>query len=67
MVDVYSSGIVHDPLDAVAVLAFVFCPPGVFAPACDLSEMQAVAELMAPAKAEAVRRWHEAYLVSLRN
>jgi hypothetical protein len=67
MVDVYSSGIMPDPHDAVAVLAFVFCPPGVFAPACDISEMEAVAELMAPAKAEAVRRWHEAHLARLRN
>jgi hypothetical protein len=67
MVNVYSSGIVPDPYDAVAVLAFVFCPPGVFAPECDVSEMQAIAELMAPAKAEAVRRWHEVYLARLRN
>lgn len=67
MVHVYSSGITPDPHDAVAVLAFVFCPPGVFAPASDIGEMQAVAELMAPAKAEAVRRWHVAYLASLRN
>ncbi len=64
---VYSSGISPDPHDAVAVLAFIFCPPTVFAPVADPSEWEAVAELMAPAKAEAARRWHEAYLARLRN
>lgn len=67
MVHVYSSGVVPDPYDPVNVLAFLLCPPGVFAPVADLGEMQAVAELMAPAKAEAVRRWHEAHLARLRN
>jgi hypothetical protein len=67
MRDVYNSGVVPDPFDPVTVLAFVFCPPGVFAPMADLGEAEAVAELMAPAKAEAVRRWHEVHLARLRN
>jgi hypothetical protein len=67
MGNVYTSGISPDPYDARDVLAFVFCPPGVFAPAGDHAEMEAVAELIAPAKAEAVRRWHEAHLARLRN
>lgn len=67
MEPVFTSAIEPDPHDPVAVLAFVFCPPGVFAPAADEGERQAVAELMAPAKAEAVRRWYEAVLASRLN
>lgn len=63
----YTSGLSPDPHDALDVLAFVFCPPGVFAPCGDADEMEAVAELLAPAKAEAVRRWYEAYQARLRN
>lgn len=61
------SGLSPDPHDALAVLAFVLCPPGVFAPDGDEEEVEAVAELIAPAKAEAVRRWYEAHQESLRN
>ena len=67
MVPVYSSEIAPDPHDARDVLAFLFCPPGAFAPVSGQEEIDAVAELMAPAKAEAARRWHQAYLASLRN
>lgn len=67
MISLYSSGICPDPHSARDVLAFVFCPPDVFAPAADEDEREAVAELMAPAKAEAVRRWYEAYTAGLRN
>lgn len=61
------SGLSPDPHDALAVLAFIFCPPGVFAPDGDEGEVEAVAELMAPVKAEAVRRWYEAHLERMRN
>ena len=63
---VYSSEFTTDPHDAAAVLAFVFCPPGVFAPV-GIEEADAVAELMAPAKAAAVMRWYEAHQRRLRN
>lgn len=61
MSSVYSSGLAPDPNDALDVLAFVLCPLRVFAPTGEAAEMQAVAELIGPAKAEAVRRWHENY------
>ena len=61
MSDVYSSGLSPDPHDALDVLAFVLCPLRVFAPTGDPAEMQAVAELIGPAKVEAVRRWQEAH------
>ncbi|WP_428261590.1 hypothetical protein [Haliangium sp.] len=67
MGDLYASNITPDPYDALSVLAFVFCPPGVFAPTGNRAEQEAVAELMAPAKAEAARRWYEAYQARLRN
>ncbi len=67
MGQVYASGMCPDPHDARVVLAFVFCPPGVFAPAGDAAEMEAVAEMIAPAKAEAARRWYEAHCARLRN
>lgn len=57
---VYSSGFVPDPNDAVDVLAFVLCPLEAFAPGGDPDEIAAVAEMIAPAKEEAVRRWQEA-------
>jgi hypothetical protein len=57
---VYSSGFVPDPSDAVDVLAFVLCPLEAFAPGGDADEIAAVAEMIAPAKEEAVRRWQEA-------
>jgi hypothetical protein len=62
MSNVYSSGFEPDPLDPIDVLAFVLCPIGVFAPSGDEAEVQAVAELIGPAKAEAVKRWHEAFM-----
>ena len=67
MVPVYVSEIAPDPFNARDVLAFVFCPPSVFVPVTGAEELEAVAELMAPAKAEAVRRWYAAYMESLRN
>lgn len=57
---VYSSGFVPDPHDAVDVLAFVLCPLAAFAPGAGPDEIAAVAEMIAPAKEEAVRRWQEA-------
>lgn len=67
MSSVYSSGYEPDPHDPVDVLAFVLCPLSVFAPSGDAEEVQAVAELIGPAKAEAVRRWYEAHSLRLRN
>ena len=67
MVPVYSSEISPDPHSARDVLAFVLCPPGAFVPITGPDEVEAVAELMAPVKAEAVRRWYEAHTASLRN
>ena len=40
-------------------------PPEVFAPTGDPDEIAAVAELIEPAKAEAVRRWHALHTVEL--
>ena len=54
----YASGFTPDPRSALDVLAFVLCPPEVFAPSGDPEEIAAVAELIEPAKVEAVRRWH---------
>lgn len=67
MGQVYATGDNPDPNDALTVLAFVFCPPGVFAPTGDREEMEAVAELVASAKAEAARRWYEADKARRRN
>jgi hypothetical protein len=67
MPPVYSSGLEPDPHSAIDVLAFVLCPVEVFAPGGDPGELAAVAELIAPAKAEAVRRWYEAHSAQLRN
>jgi hypothetical protein len=61
MSDVYSSNFEPNPHDALDVLAFILCPLRVFAPTGEASELQAVAELIGPAKAEAVRRWYEAH------
>jgi hypothetical protein len=57
---IYSSGFQPDPHDAVDVLAFVFCPLEAFAPGAGPDEIAAVAEMIGPAKEEAVRRWQEA-------
>jgi hypothetical protein len=64
---VYSSGFQPDPNSAVDVLAFVLCPLTAFAPGADAEEIEAVAEMIAPAKHEAVMRWFEARKVSARN
>ena len=60
MTPVYSSGFEPNPLDALDVLAFVFCSPRVFVPSGDPSEIDAVAALIQPAKEEAIRRWQAA-------
>jgi len=60
MTPVYSSGFEPNPFDARDVLAFVLCPPQVFVPGGDEEDMEAVAELIQPAKEEAIRRWYEA-------
>lgn len=55
---IYTSEHEPDPFDPRDVLAFVLCPAEVFAPGGDEDELEAVAELIAPAKSEAVLRWH---------
>jgi hypothetical protein len=54
----YQSSMTPDPRSALDVLAFVLCPIEAFAPAGDADELAAVAQLIAPAKAEAIRRWY---------
>ncbi len=49
-----------DPESVLDVLAFVLCPPSVFAPDADGEELEAIRELMLPAKTEAVRKWTQA-------
>jgi hypothetical protein len=56
----FSSRFQPDPHDARDVLAFVLCPLAAFAPGADEDEIAAVAEMIAPAKQEAIRRWQEA-------
>ena len=63
----YASGFAPDPRSAKDVLAFVLCPPEVFAPSGDPDEVAAVAELIEPAKVEAVRRWHALRSTSVQN
>lgn len=60
MSTIYSSGFEPDPRDAIDVLAFVLCPVAVFAPAGSEAERDAIAEMLGPAKEEAIRRWQEA-------
>jgi hypothetical protein len=67
MSDLFSSQFTPDPTDALDVLAFILCPLAAFAPSGDEAEIEAVAALIAPAKAEAVRRWHASYLISKQN
>ena len=67
MIPLFSAEIAPDPFDARDVLAFVFCPPGALVPVTCEDELAAVAELLAPAKALAVRRWYDAHLARLRN
>lgn len=54
----FASGFTPDPASAKDVLAFILCPPEAFAPSGDPDEIAAVAELIEPAKLEAIRRWH---------
>jgi hypothetical protein len=56
----YSSSFQPDPRSARDVLAFVLTPIEAFA--SDPEELEAVAELLDSAKAEAIKRWY-----SLRN
>lgn len=57
----FSSEFGPDPHDALDVLAFVLCPLSAFAPGADADEIAAVAEMITPAKEEAIRRWQEAH------
>ncbi len=54
----YSSSFHPDPRSALDVLAFVLTPIEAFADVRDPEEMEAVAELLGNAKAEAVTRWY---------
>ena len=54
----YSSTYTPDPRSARDVLAFVLTPIEAFAHADDPDELEAVAELLGSAKAEAVKRWY---------
>ena len=67
MAEVYSSTFEPDPGDASDVLAFVLCPLAAFASTDDADELEAIAELIGPAKAEAIRRWYRMHCESLRN
>lgn len=67
MSPVYSSGFSPDPHSARDVLAFVLCPLEAFAPGGDADEIEAVAEMIGPAKEEAVRRWQEALRLDTAN
>lgn len=67
MSPVYSSGFSPDPSSARDVLAFVLCPLEAFAPGADADEIEAVAEMIGPAKEEAVRRWQEAHRQTIVN
>ncbi len=60
MSTIYSAEYAPDPYDALDVLAFVLCPIRAFAPSGDAAELEAAAEMIGPAKVEAIRRWHEA-------
>jgi hypothetical protein len=63
----FSSRFQPDPHSARDVLAFVLCPLAAFAPGADPEEIAAVAEMIAPAKEEAIRRWREAHRASHAN
>jgi hypothetical protein len=67
MTAVYKAEYEPNPTDARDVLAFVLCPLSVFAPDGDEEELEAVAEMIGPAKEEAVRRWQEADKARKRN
>ena len=61
---IYTSKHEPDPFDPRDVLAFVLCPDEVFAPGADDDELAAVAEIIGPAKAEAILRWHEHHVAA---
>ncbi len=63
----YQSSMTPDPRSARDVLAFVLCPLEAFAPAGDEEELAAVEQLIAPAKAEAVRRWYNGHTAATLN
>ena len=63
----YQSSMTPDPRSARDVLAFVLCPLEAFAPAGDEEELAAVEQLIAPAKAEAVRRWYHGHTAAILN
>lgn len=54
----YSSSYQPDPRSARDVLAFVLTPPEAFAAGGAEEELEAIAELLDTAKAEAIRRWY---------
>lgn len=59
MSTIYSADFAPDPGDALDVLAFVLCPVRAFAPTGDAAELEAAAQMIGPAKEEAIRRWQE--------
>lgn len=58
----YSANFSPNPDNALDVLAFLLCPIRAFAPNGDDAELEAAERMIAPAKAEAVRRWHAGHL-----
>ena len=63
----YSSTYQPDPGSARDVLAFVLTPVAAFAQPGDPDELEAVAELLGEAKAEAIQRWFDLREESIRN
>ena len=63
----YSSTYTPDPRSARDVLAFVLTPVEAFAQANDPDELEAVAELLDSAKAEAIKRWYSLQSESVRS
>jgi len=60
METLYDAGVTPDPGCARSVLAFILCPAAALSggAAPEPDELEAIEELMAPVKEEAVRRWH---------
>ena len=61
----FSSSYQPNPYSALDVLAFVLTPVGAFA--ADPSEREAVAEILAAAKSEAIARWRSLRRASARS
>jgi hypothetical protein len=61
----YSNSYQPDPRSARDVLAFVLTPVEAFAHAED--ELEAVAELLDSAKAEAIKRWYSLHTETVRS